>query len=416
MMLSTLRDSFETLLTAVDRKGLAGGARWALWNAFRGTYNPLAYGMVRHLPWLFVDTDGLKKSARARGELLFYGDSRLIDFDQPVDYVPELETLVGEYELPRRFVAVLPDARLVGRYPFALTGRRVVVEATVSPRVTGLNLFYTLRDAVSRGLGSVVGRGTVHLDSAVLLHNCWDGGYYHWVVETLTRLKGVEAYRERTGRRPTLVVGPDVEGFQRDTLELLGYGPDDWLEWEYSTASVDELVVPSVGRSSNRDAISPVAVDWLRDRMRPAVRERVDLGRFSPLVYVSRADADRRGVSNEQDLFAALERRGFERYFLAEMDTAETIALMMQASVVVAPHGAGLTDILYADDASVVELHRGGDRKLNTRVYYLLATEAGLRYRYLCCDADGPDMRVDVDEVLAVVDEELGVHATSTAD
>jgi capsular polysaccharide biosynthesis protein len=415
-MLSNLHESLSTLRTAVDRKGLRGGVRWALWNAFRGTYNPLAYGLVRHFPWLFVDTDGLKKSARERGKLLFYGESRLLDFGQPVDHVPDLETLAGKYELPRRFVATLPDARLVGVYPFALVDGRVVVEATVSPRVTALNIFYTLRHAVSQGLGSLVGRGTVHLDSAVLLHNCWNSGYYHWVIETLTRLEGVEEYREWTGRQPTLVVGPDIEGYQRDTLELLGYGPDDWLEWEYSAASVDELVVPSVGRTTNRDAISPVAVDWLRGRMRPAVRERVDLNRFSPLVYVSRADADRRGVSNESDLFAALERRGFERYYLAEMDTAETIALMMQASVVVAPHGAGLTDILYAEDASVVELHRGGDRKLNTRSYYLLATEVGLRYRYLCCDVDGPDMRVDVDKVLAVVDEELQVRATSTAD
>jgi hypothetical protein len=391
--------------TAIERKGLLGGLRWALWNAFRGKYKPLSYGTVRHLPFLFLTADELKMRARAKGQLFFYGEPQLLSFDPPGDALSELEPLIGEYELPRGFVAVVPNARLVGRYPFALSGGRIILEATVSPNVTGLNLFYTVRDALERGPGAFVGRGRTHLESAVLLYNCWNGGYYHWVVETLTRLEGVEAYRERTGRQPTLVVGPDFDGFQRETLELLGYGPEDWLEWDYTSARVDELVVPSGGRSLNPGTISPVAVEWLREQMRPAVRERVDPDRFSPLVYVSRKDADRRGVSNEDELSEELQSYGFERYYLAEMDTAETIALMMQADVVVAPHGAGLTDIIYADDASVIELYRG--EKLRTRAYYVLATQVGLRYRYVPCAVDGPDMRADVGSVVSVVEEEL---------
>jgi hypothetical protein len=399
--------------TAVERKGLSGGLRWALWNVFRGKYKPLAHGAVRHAPFLFHDEETLKKHARNRGRLFYFDEPKLFGFEQPVDPLAELTPLLGTYELPQPFVAAVPNARLVGPYPFALADRRVVVEATVSPSVTLLNLFYTLRDVVEEGPKAALGGGTTHFDCAVPLYNCWNSGYYHWVVETLTRLQGVEEYRERTGRQPTLVVGPDFDGFQRETLELLGYGPDDWVEWDYTSATVDELVVPSVGRARTRGTILPIAVDWLRERMRPAVRDRVDLDGFSRRVYVSRDDADRRAVSNESELFAELRERGFERYYLAEMDTAETIGLMMQADVVVGPHGAGLTDVLYAEDASVVELHRG--EGLNTRSYWLLSSEVGLRYRHVFAEVDGPDMRVDVDEVLRVVDEELEQHAVSRA-
>ncbi|MFC5366499.1 glycosyltransferase family 61 protein [Salinirubrum litoreum] len=396
-MLSTVRQSFR-------QRGLVDGVRWNLWNVFRGKYKPLAEGTVQYAPFLFLDTDELKQHCRRHGECWFYGDAKRYTFDAPDHALPEVRALDGEYVIPQPFVGVAEDARLVGPYPFALLDGKISLDATVTATVTALNLFYTLRDTVEDGPRATLGGGRREFDRAVLLYNCWNSGYYHWVTETLTRLEGVEAYSERTGETPTLVVGPDFGGFQRETLELLGYGPEDWVEWDCAVADVDELVIPSVRRQINRGAISPVAVDWLRERMRPAVRERVDPDQFSERVYISRNDATRRSVSNEDELFAELEARGFERYCLAEMPTAETIALMMQAEIVVGPHGAGLTDILYADDAAVIELCRG---EKHSRAYYTLSSQVGLRHRSIPGEIDGADMRADVDAVVEAVETEL---------
>lgn len=404
-MLSTARRSLR-------QRGLIDGLRWNLWNVFRGKYKPLSEGTVRYAPFLFRQTDDLKQFCRRHGECWFYGDAQRYSFTAPDHAHPEMHALDGEYVLPQPFVAVAEDARLVGPYPFAVVERKIALDATVAATVTALNLFYTLRDAVEEGPRRTFGGGRRSFDTAVLLYNCWNGGYYHWVAETLTRLEGVEAYTERTGETPTLIVGPDFGGFQRETLELLGYGPDDWVEWDYTVADVDELVIPSVRREINRGAISPVAVDWLRERIRPAVRERVDLDRFSERVYISRDDATRRTVSNEEELFAELEARGFERYYLAEMSTAETIGLMMQAEVIVGPHGAGLTDILYADDAAVIELCRG--ERPDSRAYYTLASQVGLRYRNVAGAVDGSALRADVDAVVEAVETE--VDALTAAD
>jgi capsular polysaccharide biosynthesis protein len=405
-MLSTVRRSLR-------QRGLIDGLRWNLWNVFRGTYKPLAEGTVRHLPSLFVETGDLQQFCRRHGECWFYGDAEHYRFSAPDHAVPEIRELDGEYVLPQPFVAVAEDARLVGPYPFAVVEDGIAIDATVAATVTALNLFYTLRDAVEEGPHRTFGGGRQSFDGAVLLYNCWNGGYYHWVAETLTRLEGVEAYTERTGETPTLIVGPDFGGFQRETLELLGYGPDDWVEWEYAVADVDELVIPSVRREINRGALSPVAVDWLRDRMRPVVRERVDLDRFADRVYISRDDATRRRVINEDELVAELEAHGFERYYLAEMSTAETMGLMMQDEIVVGPHGAGLTDIIFADDAAVIELCRG--ERPDSRAYYTLASQVGLRHRTVPGAVDGSALRADVDAVVAAVKTELDALAAVEA-
>jgi capsular polysaccharide biosynthesis protein len=407
---------FSDLGKAVVRKGPVDGLKWYGWESLRGLQSTVMRWTRRPLDVAILDRDELQWRARAAGSLYYYGDATTVSFDPPVGPTPsDLRKFVGTYSLPQPFVASLSDVRLVGPYPVALADGKLLLEATVFEQMPLLNLAYTVSDVVSDGPRRTLGGGRTHLDSAVLLYNAWNRGYWHWVVDTLMRLEGVEAYTEATGDRPTLVVGPDVDGYQRETLELLGYGPDDWIEWDYLHATVDELVVP-MGKPTlvNRKegGLAPIYVDWLRERMRSAVEARsdqLDTESFSSRVYISRDDADRRGVSNERELVERLREYGFERYLFAEMDTVETIALLMQADIVVAPHGAGLTDILYADDAAVIELSRGTEP--NTWAYYMLADQVGLRYRHLPCAVDGPDMRAHVDAVVSAVEAELDAAA-----
>jgi hypothetical protein len=403
----------DRLRVAIRRKGVIRGLEWAIWERARGSYRPVAYGLPRHAPWLFIDTESLERRARRSGDLYFHGSSESFVVEtHSDDGTADVAAVAGEYTLPRPFVGVLDDASLVGPYPLAVVDGRVVLDATVSPVVTLLNLVYGAGDAVSGTVNLSEWTRTAEFDSAVLLYNCWNGGYYHWLTDTLPRLEGVQAYAARTGDHPTLIVGPDFGGFQRETLELLGYGPDDWMEWDVAQARVDRLVVPSSPREfyTPQGEISPTPVDWLRTEVRTRVAGRVDPDQFSSLVYISRDDADRRQVTNEAELMDALAPLGFERYLLAQMSTVETISLLMHADVIVGPHGAGLTDIVFADDATVIELCRG--RRPNTPAYRVLASQVGLDHRYVPCRVDGPDLEADVDAVLAAVEAELDASVT----
>jgi hypothetical protein len=400
----------DRLRAAIRRKGVLDGLRWLAWDTVRGTYRPLAYGLPRHLPGAFIDKEELERRSRRTDDLHYFGTEESFVIEAPEGDDPaDVADVDGEYVLHRPFLGVLEDASLVGPYPLAVADRRVVLDATISPEVTLLNVLYGGIDAVSTRLNGSQWEDRARFESAILLFNCWNSGYFHWVTETLTRLEAVEAYRELTGEQPTLIVGPDFGGFQRETLELLGYGPDDWVEWSYWRASVDRLVVPSSPRHETHGEIAPATVEWLRDEMRNRVSGRVDPEQFSRLVYVSRNDADRRRVSNEDALMEALEPLGFERYHLAHMSSEETITLMMQADMIVGTHGAGLTDILFADDATVVEFCQGD--KPNTRAYRVLASQADLRHQYVPCRVDGPDLRVDVPTVRSLVEQELDTIA-----
>lgn len=123
--------------------------------------------------------------------------------------------------------------------------------------------------------------------------------------------------------------------------------------------------IPRSQLDATRAALSP---------RRPSRRDR--------LVLVSRADAAKgRGLADEDRVARRLGDLGFERVVLGRIPIAEQIELFHDARAVVAPHGAGLAHLLFADAVDVVELFPTPEVWPH---YLLLSAVAGHRHRVLC--------------------------------
>jgi hypothetical protein len=73
-------------------------------------------------------------------------------------------------------------------------------------------------------------------------------------------------------------------------------------------------------------------------------------------VYVSRRRSDR-SFTNEAEIEAMLSQKGFAIVFTQDLDMADEIALFQQADTIVAPHGAGLTNLVWIKPGTrVVEI------------------------------------------------------------
>lgn len=353
--------------------------------------------------------DDLFELCSRNGTLIEYGKPESVTVPAPdafANEIPEMMRWNGTYSISKPFVGSVPDARLVGSPPLAVTGSKYIADASVSPNVQTLNVIHSLRESPKR-IAAGHGKST-DVEEAVLLHNSWDDGYFHWVAETLTRLEGVERYADEVGRTPKLIVGPSLNSFQQETLSLLGYDREDLIRWDAAYCEVDRLVVPSMRREIDPPNPSPFSYQWLRESLRDRALNAVDTSRFSNHVYISRDDATSRRVLNERVVLDRLEEYGFERYELSSMSVLETIALFAQADCVVTPHGAGLTDLIYTDDVSVVEL-MPVDRV--NGIYYMLTKQVGGWYGYVGCETDATDLAVDVDRLESTVEAALAQAA-----
>jgi len=97
-------------------------------------------------------------------------------------------------------------------------------------------------------------------------------------------------------------------------------------------------------------------------------------------IYISRSGSGQRRILNEKELVHALRPYGFESYALENMAIEDQIELFHDAEFVVAPHGAGLVNLLYAQRAKVLELFAGPTIRPH---YYFLSKAAGHEHHFL---------------------------------
>jgi capsular polysaccharide biosynthesis protein len=116
-------------------------------------------------------------------------------------------------------------------------------------------------------------------------------------------------------------------------------------------------------------------------------------------VFISRGAAARRRLSNEDDLWPILARAGFEKVQMERLAFSQQVALMRQTAVLVAPHGAGLANMMFCPTgARVVEI---ADLEFPNPNFYALAAAMGHSYWLLAaspCGLGAPperDLRLD---------------------
>jgi capsular polysaccharide biosynthesis protein len=116
-------------------------------------------------------------------------------------------------------------------------------------------------------------------------------------------------------------------------------------------------------------------------------------------VYITRDKAIGRRVSNEDELMEMLSEYGFKKYHLEDRTVVENVRLFSNANLVVSPHGAGLTDIMFCDDCTVIEMF--GSRENDA--YEQLSRHVGLDYIGIDCESDATDITADIDRIEKIV-------------
>ncbi len=98
-------------------------------------------------------------------------------------------------------------------------------------------------------------------------------------------------------------------------------------------------------------------------------------------LYISRANAPWRRVVNEEETVRVLERAGFEQVRLETMSVAEQASTLAAAEAVVAPHGAGLTNLVFCPPgARVIEIFSPAFVNV---LYWGLSRLVDLDYQYV---------------------------------
>ncbi|MCH8506880.1 MAG: glycosyltransferase family 61 protein [Ectothiorhodospiraceae bacterium] len=222
----------------------------------------------------------------------------------------------------------------------------------------------------------------VYLDKTVALLSASGGNtFFHWLIDVLPRydlLRRVEDWFEDIDY---FIVNDLAHPFQRDSLKLLKIPQEKIITAaDYPHLQAKRLIVPSFVRHQTCN-IGNWAFEFLREELIPQKILDYDDSQKTKRLYISRNKASSRRLLNEDAVFDVLQKKGFEKVFLEDYSLIEQIELLATANCIIAPHGAGLTTLIFCPkNAKVLEIYSPNYVSVS---YWNISSQVGLDYYYL---------------------------------
>ena len=160
--------------------------------------------------------------------------------------------------------------------------------------------------------------------------------------------------------------------------------------YDYDSIKCETLVVPVRVYGAN------YIPAWVGCYAKKYLSIKEDVNGSSPKkLYISRSDADRRGVVNEEEIVERVKELGFSITTLTDMPIEEQQRLFRNADIVIGPHGAGFSHIFNMEPGkTVVEFSPWEQVK---PCFLRLCAQLGLQhYHFKGCPAgEGANMYVE---------------------
>jgi hypothetical protein len=107
-------------------------------------------------------------------------------------------------------------------------------------------------------------------------------------------------------------------------------------------------------------------------------------------IYITRKNAARRRILNEELVIVELLKYGFEIFDFDEVSFQQQVEILVNTSILVSLHGAALTNMIFMQPGSVV-FELLPTEVFSDKCYFILAGTMKHAYYYLFCEINGPN-------------------------
>jgi len=222
------------------------------------------------------------------------------------------------------------------------------------------------------------------IDSSVGVASAPGGNsYFHWIFDVLPRIHLIQKSNRRVDK---IIVNSFKHPFQSQSLALLGISPDQLIDGtENPHILAKELLVPSFPRHQTC-RIGKWVFEFIRNTfIDQTLDSHLEKGKK---IYISRSNANRRRLLNEKEVIDFLKTRGFECIHLESLTFKEQVHLLASSEYVIAPHGAGLTNIVFCPPGTkIIEIFSPNYVSVS---YWNISAQVGLNYCSLFGEGERP--------------------------
>ncbi|RZL68602.1 MAG: glycosyltransferase family 61 protein [Pedobacter sp.] len=213
-----------------------------------------------------------------------------------------------------------------------------------------------------------------------------DGGFYHFLLEALPKLYLCEEIRHKIDY---YIISGNKTDWKLKWLHRLGIR-EEQLIWQYGNAHYQFKQLLFTNKLNTDHQISSWSTDALRSLFKVDATEK----KIDKVIYISRKNVLERELIWEDallDKFPHIKKIDF-----SDMVPDETVKLMSEARYIIAPHGAGLANLAFANKGiSVLELYPS--EKNYFPCYQRLCNQMSIQHQVIWLDFQNPSSEYGID-------------------
>ena len=209
----------------------------------------------------------------------------------------------------------------------------------------------------------------------LIITDFWSNNYFHWFSESLARLLNIQ---ETSNQTFTILLPSSYKtnNFIIQSLELLDISYT-FIEEKKNVFVRQVYIAPHLITSGHH---IPEIMQRLRTKFfQKNKKNESEITRM----YISRNKSFLRNIVNEKELSCILKKYNFKIVEMENYSWKKQVDMMTNVEYLIAPHGAGLTNMLFSQNKlSVLELLPQRKNKTINNCYYSLSSSLEYNYYY----------------------------------
>ena len=327
---------------------------------------------------------------------------RIFASEQQVVHTPEISQMQflekakhlqnSEYHIPEIYTTVLENVLYCPKYNIIMSETRKIINESINTALDGdIDYNFLLHAEIK----TLPGWNAVFRS----IHN----NFYHAMIDNIPRTSLLAKDENYLNNDVQLVSSSPLKGIETFFLEKIFKDKPNVkvLNTKY-LYKVEKLIFPSFLTQRFAGFLPSV---YLQDILPKVLPKREP--KRNKRIYISRVKSawrKVRSIENEDALFEIIKLLGFEKYVLENLNLTEQIELFYNAEIVMGPHGAGFTNLLFAGPIHVIELF---PTQQVVPHYYFLSKSLNQHYHHWCGSesSKNSNFKVNIDEIKKILEQ-----------
>lgn len=333
--------------------------------------------------------------AKENGGIVFEGAPEKVYLERPKvigNFSGKLEE--GEASCPRPYISVLENANIFGGLGLIISGNHILNDELFeyngeeygkkSPHVS------IIKD--KKALLNHNNKSTNTFDIGVNISCGHDANYFHWLIECLPKLLWLDSSNLYSDA-PIFIL-KSLHPNLRAAFDRVNQNKHKTIEIEFGVNyNIKKLIYPSPLSRINDKYIgqsifgvdSVLSKKWLKELSFALSGNYKSSKKPFRKIFLSRRTG-RRTMQDSDELEASLSQVGFETIDVNDYSLDAQIELFSQASVVVAPSGATLTNMLFCQPGAEIVVLVPSHEATNYYLWTNLGNILGLKVQIINCE------------------------------